>query len=100
MSDEQYVIETWEDEPSHGPYCEHCGSEMSWERCDQCEDGYSDHDCGEDCCCCLVPEPNVRCGQCGGKSGWWWCWNSACPGKHDDPAERVGAFGEPAGASE
>lgn len=63
--------------------CEHCGQELEYERCDQCEDGYSYHDCGEDCCC-LDPEPNVRCEQCGGKGGWHYCTNRACPGKKEE----------------
>lgn len=62
------------------PSCEHCGGSLSRERCDQCEDGMSYHDCGEDCCACLYPEPNVKCDQCGGAGGWWQCWNSECPG--------------------
>src|SRR5262245_30853557 len=74
------LIEVYEDEPS-GPYCQHCGQELDYEECDQCEDGFSDHDCGEDTCCCLDPEPNVRCEQCGGKGFWFFCTNPACPSK-------------------
>jgi hypothetical protein len=74
------MIEAYEDEPDC-PVCPHCGQGMDYEYCDQCEDGYSDHDCGEDCCACLYPEPNVTCDQCDGDGGWWWCDNSACPGK-------------------
>ncbi len=29
--------------------------------------GYSHHDCGEDCCCCLDPDDNVVCDWCNGK---------------------------------
>lgn len=54
--------------------CEKCGWELSWRDCWNCdEDGFSDHDCGEDCCCCLHPEPNVRCDICNGESGWLAC---------------------------
>lgn len=42
----------------------------TWVICEQCEDGYSYHDCGEDSCCCLNPEPNVVCDTCNGKGGW------------------------------
>ena len=35
--------------------------------------GYSDHDCGEDCCACLYPEDNVRCDICRGKGGYYIC---------------------------
>jgi len=34
------------------------------------DEGYSHHDCGEDCCCCLWPEDNVVCDICNGKGGW------------------------------
>lgn len=54
-------------------YCSDCGSSADWAVCDDCEDGWSYHDCGEDCCACLHPEPNVRCDICGGNGGWWLC---------------------------
>lgn len=42
-----------------------------WVDCWQCGgEGYSDHDCGEDCCCCLNPENNVICDICNGAGGW------------------------------
>lgn len=50
-----------------------CGNELTWRDCYNCDEGYSDHDCGEDCCCCLNPEPNVRCDICEGKGGWMAC---------------------------
>lgn len=56
--------------------CARCGSSMHWERCDNCEDGYDGHDCGEDCCCCLYPEENVRCDTCLGECGWHVCLSS------------------------
>ncbi len=42
------------------PMCARCGSSATWEDCDNCEGGFSYHDCGEDTCCCLYPEDN-RC---------------------------------------
>lgn len=63
------------------PRCKCCGQE--WQDCDQCEDGYSYHDCGEDTCCCLDPEPNVECDRCDGEGGWWVCvGNCDKNGKH------------------
>lgn len=53
--------------------CAHCGSSCDWTTCYNCEDGYSGHDCGEDCCCCLNPEDNVTCDICRGYGGWWSC---------------------------
>ena len=43
----------------------------TWVQCEECEDGYSYHDCGEDTCCCLNPELNVVCDTCEGKTGWY-----------------------------
>lgn len=60
------------------PSCPTCGADLDWEYCDNCEDGYSHHDCGEDTCCCLHPEDNVKCSMCDGYGGWYRCWE-----KHD-----------------
>jgi len=85
MTSESSIIETWEDDPSTGPYCEHCGWELERELCEQCDgSGYDDHDCGEDCCCCLDPEENEPCDLCRGEGGWWTCENTACPEKRDE----------------
>ena len=69
----------WGDEPQ----CKRCHADAHWVECDQCEDGYTDHDCGEDTCCCLNPEPNVICDICDGESGWYICdgcgkWECTC----------------------
>ena len=53
--------------------CKECGNEKFWRDCYNCEDGYSYHDCGEDCCCCLNPEPNITCDICKGDDGWYQC---------------------------
>ena len=55
------------------PFCTVCGSDVLWVDCENCEDGYSHHDCGEDTCCCLDPLPNVVCDWCDGKGGWYVC---------------------------
>jgi rRNA maturation protein Nop10 len=52
--------------------CPKCGSQTYRRNCD-CEEGFSHHDCGEDSCCCLAPEPNRRCSECGGKGWHNWC---------------------------
>lgn len=80
----------------HPPYdgrqwdcqCARCGSSCDFVECDQCEDGYSDHDCGDDCCCCLHPKPNVTCSFCHGYGGWnkclsspEWCKTNPLPGR-------------------
>lgn len=47
--------------------CEKCHNELESVECWNCGgEGLTDHDCGEDCCCCLYPEPNVRCDICEG----------------------------------
>jgi len=68
--------------------CARCGSSADFHRCDQCEDGYSDHECGEDCCCCADPELNVICDICQGHEGWYlcmsspeWCKSNPLPGR-------------------
>ena len=58
--------------------CPHCGSSVSWVDCENCDDGFSGHECGEDCCCCLDPEPNVVCYICNGDGGWYVCHSEAC----------------------
>ena len=42
--------------------CWNCGGE-----------GFSHHDCGEDCCFCLQPEDNVVCDICEGEGGYLVC---------------------------
>jgi len=62
----------------HDAYCRECGSSMTWEDCWNCGgEGYSHHNCGEDCCCCLYPEDNVLCDICNGEGGYWICLNAA-----------------------
>jgi len=58
-----------------GKLCPRCGCcEMFWEECEQCGgEGVDEHDCGEDCCCCLEPVDNMRCDTCQGKGGWNIC---------------------------
>lgn len=82
--------------------CARCGSSVDWTACDQCEDGYSYHDCGEDCCACLDPEPNVPCDLCHGAGGWWqclssgaWCAANPLPGRADMPRGHVEWYPEP-----
>ena len=55
--------------------CKRCGCcSLMWVDCESCGgDGFVDHECGEDCCCCLYPEANVPCDVCGGKGGWHEC---------------------------
>lgn len=71
--------------------CARCGSDVERILCDECDgDGVSGHDCGEDCCNCLDPEPNVQCGRCLGAGGWWhclatpeWCAAHPLPGREN-----------------
>lgn len=52
--------------------CPNCNAETYERRCG-CEGGYRGHDCGEDCCACRDPEPNVRCDACDGHGHLIWC---------------------------
>jgi len=46
--------------------------EDEWVYCWKCDgEGFDDHDCGEDTCCCLYPEDNVPCDICMGMGGWF-----------------------------
>jgi len=70
--------------------CARCGSSIATESCEYCEDGYSGHDCGEDTCCCLYPEDNIRCQHCNGKavlhqclSSSAWCERNPLPGREE-----------------
>lgn len=56
--------------------CARCGSSCDWSDCWDCHDGYSHHDCMDDCCCCLDKSPNVVCDECHGHGGWWECLSS------------------------
>lgn len=53
------------------PRCKCCEADLY--QCQNCDEGLSSHDCGEDTCCCLDPEPNVRCDTCNGKGTWFIC---------------------------
>lgn len=54
--------------------CPKCQSQCYERECDDCDEfGFTDHECGEDCCACLDPEPNVRCDHCGGNNWLEWC---------------------------
>lgn len=68
MTDLDDDIETGDED------CPNCGGATRYRRCNSCDDGYSenDHDCGEDVCCCLDPEPG-QCSECDGKGHFLWC---------------------------
>jgi hypothetical protein len=68
--------------------CPRCGCcTLIWTECDYCGgEGYTGHDCGEDCCCCLDPEDNVRCDICKGYGGWNEC-AGHCNGSGNHPTE-------------
>jgi hypothetical protein len=77
MADDWGLMEQWDEVP----ICTHCGHELEWVRCEQCEDGEIDvyeldplwYDPGD-------TEP---CTQCSGIGGWHWCYNAQCPAKRE-----------------
>lgn len=86
--------------------CPDCGSSRSWVHCEHCEEGFSEHDCGEDCCACADPVPNVRCDICNGKCGWWVCESEKCrrpnarPVRADGPPRDSGTHEAVVGGAE
>jgi hypothetical protein len=57
--------------------CGRCGSSISFHDCPNCGgEGYTSHDCGEDCCCCAEPEDNVPCDVCNGDGTFARCLSS------------------------
>lgn len=62
-------------EPIDTP-CPSCNGEVMRRDCTNCNEGYTHHDCGEDCCSCADPEDNVPCDLCHGKGYLLWC--SSC----------------------
>jgi hypothetical protein len=77
--------------------CRRCGCcSLDYQQCENCGgEGYVDHDCGEDSCWCLDPEPNVPCDICGGDGGWKVC-GGRCDenGHHRPAAEALEAAGQ------
>jgi hypothetical protein len=58
--------------------CRICGAELEHVECETCGgEGYGDefHDCGEDCCACIYPEPGM-CPDCNGKGFYLMCPNA------------------------
>ena len=60
------------------PSCPECGLDLDWEDCTNCADGFVGHECGDDTCCCLYPQDNVKCQYCEGESGWFRCFHNKC----------------------
>lgn len=75
MSEREQRTEDWLldlEQPEEA--CERCGHAKWWADCWNCGgEGFSHHDCGEDCCCCLNPEDNVLCDICEGAGGFKVC---------------------------
>lgn len=66
------MIDDYEISEDECPNCKHYPTRT---RTCGCDDGYSHHDCGEDCCMCLYPVPNVVCDECEGREFYHWCSN-------------------------
>lgn len=45
--------------------------DWEWVDCWNCNgEGVTHHECGDDVCCCLLPEDNVICDYCNGDGGY------------------------------
>ena len=70
------------------PRCKCCEADLY--ACSNCDEGFVGHDCGEDTCCCLDPEDNVRCDICGGKGNYFICAGGCTrKGKHLTKSEAI-----------
>ena len=59
------------------PFCKRCDGQMDWVDCwSGCDDGYFDG--YEEDPLWYLPGELEECGNCGGKGGWWQCFNSRC----------------------
>lgn len=54
-------------------FCKKHSCNLLQQECSNCEEGYSSHDCGEDCCCYEYPENKVVCDLCNGEGFSRWC---------------------------
>lgn len=61
--------------------------EAEWVYCENCIDGFTDHDCGEDTCCCAEPEDNIVCEICHGNGGWYD--QNLTPSKEGESTQKV-----------
>jgi hypothetical protein len=62
----------------YNEYCKICSGLIEHIECWNCGgNGYSEdfHDCGEDCCCCIDPEPG-ECPECHGRGYFKHCLDS------------------------
>lgn len=62
--------------------CPDCGEGKERVDCYNCDNGFSYHDCGDDVCCCFLPEDNVNCDICLGEGEYL-----VCPTCHPDMLE-------------
>jgi hypothetical protein len=82
--------------------CGRCGSSVTFEMCQDCGgDGYFEHDCFDDSCCCLDPE-DEQCCICEGEgtiahclSSPEWCKAHPMPGRETTLRSTVESFSVP-----
>lgn len=82
--------------------CARCGSSVSFQSCANCGgEGYEDHDCFDDSCCCLDPGEDV-CSWCRGEGGSHvclssreWCHTHPMPGREEVKRGEVESFTVP-----
>lgn len=66
------------------PRCKCC--QLEFVECDNCGgEGVTDHECGDDSCCCLEPVDNVACFVCDGDGSFDLCLGRCdMDGKHEE----------------
>lgn len=76
MNTKANVVE--DDDRYNARICEHCGCELEWAECHMidCEDGM--YDLGEEDCINYDLGTYVKCRECDGEGGHWYCPNAKC----------------------
>ena len=69
------------------PQCKCCEADLF--ECENCDEGFTDHDCGEDTCCCLEPDNNVVCDICHGNGTWIICLSGCTKAGRHLPGDRI-----------
>lgn len=92
MNDRAHLPSEQHFEYDRTPICEKCFGEMDWADCwmIDCEEGF--YDAYEEDCINNDPGTYVRCEQCEGEGGWWFC--QSCERNHQGKNTALSKTGE------